>query len=245
MREVLKDPRIMLGLPTYDGSRLNGIHICNAQGSVVSTVEMQFSILTNCFNRLWARMLNWRDDGKVTHFIMMHADVKPDGDWVGTLYQELVRFDADILSVIIPIKNHHGITSTGLDMGNPWQPRRFTMTEVFDLPETFTAPNLVFNTGLWIADVRGDWAEKVCFHMEDKIERGPDGKWEAYVQPEDWHFSRQVRELGLKAFATRKVQVEHEGRAVYHNKHVWGTLKTDTHNGADILAKTEDQRPNG
>ncbi len=231
---ILDNPRIFLGLPTYDGSRYNGVQVTNAVGSVAVIGEVQFSILTNCFNRLWVRMLNLRESQGITHFIMMHADVRPQGDWVGTLYRELVACGGDVLSAIIPIKNHQGLTSTGLDEGDDWHPRRFALHEIFKLPETFTAPNLVFNTGLWIADVRGDWVEKVCFHIEDKIFRNAEGQWEAAVQPEDWHFSRQVRALGLKAFATRKVALEHHGAASYPNTAPWGTLQTDTRAGHDI-----------
>lgn len=138
---------------------------------------------------------------------------------------------ADILSVIIPLKDDRGLTSTGIFHDS--EIRRFTMKEVYDLPETFCMSDLnrpgtlMVNTGLWICDFTQAWVEKVCFTILDYIEKNSEGIWEARSLSEDWNFSLNAERLGLKVYATRKVQVGHHGEACWDNMSVWGTLTED------------------
>jgi hypothetical protein len=220
-------PAIFLALPTYDGARLNALAVAYAQGRVAYTNEVRSSALAYGFNKLWCTMLHFRARGEVTHWLMMHADVKPTGPWVDTLVSEMEAHEADIVSTILPIKSHHGLTSTGLETDNLYAPRRLTMREVHELPETWTDPGLVWNTGLWLADIRGDWVEKVHFEMKDEIVRTPEGKFVAAFEPEDWNFARQCRALGLKAYVTRKVAALHSGAFDFTNAAPWGELEAD------------------
>lgn len=194
---------------------------------------LEFSLLAYNFNRLWAEALNRREELGLTHFAMMHADVIPAPFWVDTLIEEMERTGVDLLSTVIPIKNDKGRTSTGI-----YHPggivRRLTMTEVFALPETFTISDtdspdkiLAVNTGLWVCDFRKPWVEEVYFHIQDAIVKAPDGKFQARVMPEDWHFSIQLAQLGVPYAATRKVTVGHVGRQIWRNDHVYGEA-TDT-----------------
>jgi len=94
------------------------------------------------------------------------------------------------------------------------------------LEPTFTAPNLLLNTGLMLVKLSAPWVQQVYFHFEDKIIR-VNGRRRAVLMPEDWMFSRDARKLGCTAqWATREVRVEHKGMATYPNDVVWG-WKTD------------------
>jgi hypothetical protein len=157
--------------------------------------------------------------------------------------------DADLFSVVVPIKGRHGLTSTAIgDPANPWRPiRRLTLREVFRLPETFSihdciaagfaAPGqqLWVNTGCSLAYLRRDWATavdshgylRVFFTIQDRIHwDGNAGRVE--TAPEDWNYSRMIANEGGRVFATRKVKLCHaSGEEFYPNDHPWGDWETD------------------
>lgn len=230
----MERPKIFLGVPTYDGSRDNGMGLVRAYQHANWITEIMSSSLAFCFNKIWCEMLNMRAEGRVTHFAMMHADVVPlQSNFLKILHDELVAYDADVMSVIIPIKNELGLTSTGIDTQDIHYPQRVTLHQAFALDETWTHDRLLVNTGLWIADVRperGDWPEKICFKFQEKIVK-VDGKFEPRSIPEDWDFSRQMRALGRTMYATRKVEVNHVGRHLYTNTKPWGTALEDPQHG--------------
>lgn len=201
------------------------------------------SLLTYTFNTLWSFMLNNRKGVGVTsggeaevvkpmsYFAMIHDDIKPEDGWLDTLVEELEANDADMVSAVVPIKDHLGLTSTAVDStGDNWNPRRLTLTEVFELPETFGDKDvggpLLLNTGLWVIRTDRDWTDKLIFRQQDEMRINGDGHWEAHTKPEDWDFSRQVHSHGGKLMATRKVQLVHE-REQWHNRMPWGKWKTD------------------
>jgi hypothetical protein len=189
----------------------------------ISHLEIGASCLAWCFNQAWCMALNLRAIGEITHFLLIHSDVRPrDATWFDTLLGEMVEHRADVMSAIIPIKNEEGLTSTALDT-DPWQPMRLTQKQIHKYPRTWSAPELLFNTGLLLIDMSGDWVEKAFFTINDKIERDEKtGLWKAYVQPEDWNFSRQCRALGVRAFVTRAVTVDHYGTSHWPSDRIWG-----------------------
>lgn len=212
-------------------------------------LEQSTSMLPRCFNMLWADALNLRAQHPITHFAMLHDDVGAELGWLDTLYAEMERTGADILSVVVPIKNHFGVTSTAIDNpADPWIVRRLTMKEAFDLPETFGIEDIPYaepgscllaNTGCWICRFDSDWVERFAdvawhgdgqsgFRFRSKIIKGPEGKYLAADIPEDWDFSRMAAKLGRRVLCTRKVKVQHELPA-YHNAHPWGNWPTDLH----------------
>lgn len=232
-------PLVFLALPSYDGTasiatcesyflapfRNKTCHVANARKNI--------SFLTRCFNDLWCAALNERERG-VTHFAMIHADVVPhQHDWVDILLGELTRLDADVVSAVAPIKSEHGWTSTAVEVGGgePWFRRRLTMTEVYDLPETFGAEDvgapLLLNTGLWVCDITRPWAERVCFDVGNRIYKHPKDGWKAQDVSEDWLFSAALNQLGCKLYATRKVTLNHEGGKSYPSDFPWGTQATE------------------
>lgn len=235
----MTEPTILIGIPTYDRKiqadqlypLVNACHEFNVEFAVVNT-----SLLAYGFNLLWSMALNRRD--KITHFVMLHADVVPELDWLPKLYGEIERLKADVVSVVIPLKEDSGITSMAIgDMTSDWQIlKRLTLREVHQLPETFDADDagygarpLLVNTGLFIADMRRRWVTNVHFEILDRIVK-KDGKYEAQTVSEDWRFSRWLWELGAKVYATRKVSVLHAGIANFPNSPAWGTKETDDRN---------------
>lgn len=190
------------------------------------------SLLAHVFNVLWAQMLLVKPQTDPDYFAMLHSDVVPEAGWVDTLVDELRRTGADLVSVVLPIKNLQGVTSTAIDdPEDEWTPlRRLTTTEVQRLPETFSAADcgypgraLLVNTGCWVCDLHRPWVEEFPgFEIRDKIRRRPDGAPQAVCVPEDWNFSRWLHARGAKVLATRKVRAEHVGTHAFANDSVWG-----------------------
>lgn len=229
-------PFVVLGMPGYGeltagaskgfwrASRLPDRQICRS--------VRQGSLLAQNFNGLWCEALNLAREGRcVTHFAMQHSDIEPEGYWLDTLIEELEANDLDILGVAAPIKDQKGLSSIALahPSGDTFRVLcRLTMAEIHRLPETFTSQDvghpILLNTGLWVCRFREEWASQVRFTINDTIAQGPDGRYVALVEPEDWYFSRLCHELGLKIGCTRKVKLEHRGVTTFTNASPWGNL---------------------
>ena len=202
------------------------------------------------FDAVWTTALNASEEGKITHFAMLHLDIIPtisddEPIWLDTLIDELDRLDLDMVSAISPLKDFAGVTSSGIgDPNDSWNPfRRFTMREVAGFPPTFDAEQLGYagypllhNSGCWAADLR-----KPVFHHQDvdgtcgayfafpeRVYRDPlSGKWTHARESEDWFFSRCLHNLGAKTAITRKVRLVHLGKAGFNNWKSWGTWEHD------------------
>lgn len=229
--------RVFLAIPCSDmkvNPELIGPVIqASPKGQVTGFKTSSYSLLARNFNELYCAALNARKDG-ITHFCMLHSDIAPHGPgWLDVLLEEMNKYNADIMSVVVPIKSNQGVTSTALEEpvngSDPkWRPRRLTMTEIInEYPETFTDEKLLVNTGVMLVDIRKPWAEEVCFGTEDIIMRDASGKFVAENVPEDWYFSIAAKAAGAKVFATRKVGVTHYGYQGWVNLHAWGSKKTD------------------
>lgn len=233
----MRDPqaKIVLGMPGYDG-RVGGTsaiafwRLACRDMSKVDNVYRGGSLLASNFNRLWVYALNAVHQGeRVDYFAMLHDDVGPEPYWLDKLIDELEERQLDVLSVVVPIKDKRGITSTALAGDTPWvQFSKLTMHDVYQLPETFTAEDvgrpLLLNTGCWVMK----WNQEICrqlkFEIRDRVVFNTVlGCYQSQTEPEDWHFSRQCNELGLKIGATRKIGLEHTGVMKFKNDHVWGT----------------------
>lgn len=189
------------------------------------------------YDTLWAQAINDFNEGKATHFCRLDSDVVPTQvNWLGVLIREQQKLDADILSVVVPIKDERGMTSTAIDdTGDRWDPRLLTMHEVHERPESFTDPDILLNTGLCVFDLSKRWVQArrydgslmVSHHMRNKIVRGDNGLWSPRMRSEDWEFSRDMRKAGAtKLYATRKVPLYHE-HPQFTNAEPWGTVKCD------------------
>jgi SAM-dependent methyltransferase len=188
----------------------------------------QVPLLATCFNDAWAKALDEFEKGNINGVAYQHSDVVPPVGWLDILYRQKCEIGCDLISAVISIKDDRGLSSTAVDdTGDEWLPRRLTMQEVLKLPETFTDEHvggrLLLNTGLFLCSL-GEWATTptdVFFKVTDCI-RKEGGKRIARCKPEDWDFSRQCRERGLKLAATRAVKVNHHGDTPYPNDIAWG-----------------------
>jgi len=201
------------------------------KAQIGALLKPQSTVLPHSFNEAWTQALNLRDAGvPLTHYAQIHDDISPPPWWLDTLIEEMVTHNADVVAAVVPIKTQHGTTSTAVYTGDLWLPRRLTMAEVMELPETFGQEHvegpLLLNTGLWVADITKPWADEVCFDFQTRIRRTSTGERVAEFVPEDWLNSHRLNELGCRLFATRKVRVEHLGESDYPNDKVWG-WKTD------------------
>ena len=252
---------IFLALPSYGNldSQMAMAGICAPTASKhrVEIQNKESSLLATSFNSLWCKAIS---DPRYTHFAMLHADIAPQNWWLDVLMEELKRSGADMISVVSPIKDDRGVTSTGIaNLDNPWSPmKRFTMKEIMDLPETFDAAQagypdntLLINTGCWLADIRNpkwrlidDKGDLVCyFTTKDRVHKH-EGQYVCYAQSEDWFFSQQLHIAGLKAVATRKVSLVHYGRFGFPNNAKWGGWTTDEETKCFWEAQPPMARPN-
>jgi hypothetical protein len=226
-----------VAIPTYDGKvnaqSLPGIFHASEHASMSLQINGG-SLLALVFNRLWCQALNERKKSNLTHFAMHHADIEAPPGWLDSLLVEQQRVGADVLSVVIPIKDNRGITSTGIRDPEKGNVTRFTMKQIMEMPETFDISDtgfpgrwLMVNTGLWVCDFTRPWVEKVCFSILDATVQADDGTFKPQTLPEDWNFSGFCAREGLKVFATRKVPVTHHGNAGYDNQHAWGEWAYD------------------
>ncbi len=242
---------VRIGIPSYD--RMMHVGLCDALLNEVSAGGPAFTVTSKASsllafgcNSLWCDALNGRD--KITHFMMIHADVIPVGvGFMGKMLSEMEAQEADILSVVLPIKSQDGLTSTALlARDDPLGPRRLhrrriTMQELSQLPDTFDSddvsrlfnlyfkdvPCLLANTGLMLVDLSGDWVEHAYFEINDTIYKNANGRFVADVEPEDWHFSRLAQKAGARIYATSKIKAQHAGHGLFPNWGAWGTTEHD------------------
>jgi hypothetical protein len=186
---------------------------------------------------------------------MIHSDVMPDNGWLDTMLDEMEKHSADLLCVVLPIKSHHGLTSTAVRSRETGYFKRLTLREVLGeegsvpgtdldyrvstLPKTFDGDDvakalnlqgkwdLLASTGLWIAKFTDEWVEKVYFEVRDKIMRKEDGTFYPETAVDDWLFSIKLHKLGLRVMATKAVGAGHWGKVQFRNDAAWGTLQED------------------
>lgn len=231
-------PRIFLACPhrnNISSGTVTGIISALSQ-SGVDVVKTQFhssSLLTACFNSLWCEALNNRKAMDITHFCMNHDDVIPEDGWLGKLYYEMKKANADIISCVVAIKDPRGLSSTAIVDPVTKIMRRLTIHECLKLPTTFTPADmglpehhLLINTGLWMCDFTKPWVEEVVFQQRDR-NVCTNGVWKTQPFSEDWVFSKWACERGLKVVATNAIQVKHQGIMEYPNFADWGAWKTD------------------
>lgn len=180
--------------------------------------------LTFNFNAGWCHALNMVP--RPTRFVMQHTDVKPlTPCWLDVLEAERARCGADVLSVLLPLKNDEGHSSTMVEDRKTGRVRRLSMAEALGGPMTFDAAALgfpdyrmLFSTGLWICDFTKRWVEKVCFQVRDRIMRQPGGEFAPEQVEEAWTFAHQLYSFGARIMTTRCVAALHVGDREYSNQ---------------------------
>ena len=244
--------KVYIGVPTYDGS-LRAETMVGLQGRGMVDVVIRvlgMSLLTRLFNTLLGEALNLRKKG-ITHFLLHHADIGIlDPGWLDKMLLLMEQNGADVLSAVVPIKNHEGVTSTALDRTDPvfegWHVRRYTLAEIHALPEkTWTHPDLLLNTGVMLIDLRKPWVENIWFRFDDRIEKDLNGHFRVLNMPEDWLFSRDAKKLGAKLYATSEITLAHHGCQAWPSDQVYGSLKTDRGFSEPIVPLPENQVTTG
>lgn len=208
--------KILLVQPTYDGKIHAGHaeYVKQAGKSVVDSIWGGSSFLGDTFNRLYCLGLNGRKNG-ITHWLMVHADIIPEPGFADRMLEILNSCKGGALSVVSPIKDHRGLSSTAFDLGEDKKPAHLTMKQIWEIPQpTFTNEKLLINTGCLLVDLRMPWADKVHFDMKSWIAQNESGEFEAKSISEDWDWSRQVLKLGGTLYATRAVRLTHVGGQV-------------------------------
>jgi hypothetical protein len=188
------------------------------QRDPVDVVHWQVnSALCYGFNGLYQSALRRRGTNGVTHFLMLHADVgveTPAVPWPEKMLAIMEREKLGVLSVTVPLKTPGGETSAAIDAHDDQPLRRLTIGDTaMRTVTTRQEPGLLINTGCMMIDLRQPWADDVCFQTRDYIENG-----EPVFHPEDWEFSRWLRERGVAFGTTGEVMAVHVGgRTEYRN----------------------------
>lgn len=162
------------------------------------------SLLAASFNHHWTTALNMQIDGvPIERFVMLHNDIIPQDGWMDGLLEELDACGADLLSVVVPIKDGRGLSSTAVhDPNDEWDVlRRLTQKEINALPETFTARDfgydhrhpLLANTGCWACRMDRPWRWRVKFEIKDDVQFQTDaGEWLRPEQALRWENGQEV-----------------------------------------------------
>ncbi len=247
---------VLIGIPTYDDKVYSGLSAAlMGEGTLPDCPEYtvaykHISLLALSHNELLVLALNNRP--QITHLLIVHSDVIPERGFLVQMLHDMAEAQADVLSAVIPIKDGSGLTSTALlpHLGEAdaqgryeFRRRRLTIKEAMRLPDVFDVQDvqhvfdehspdgvLLVNTGLMLIDVRQPRLtepEPLHFEINDAIFRKEDGTFVADVEPEDWYFSRQCARRGLRVCATRRVHVQHVGRANFPNHVDYGTWASD------------------
>lgn len=241
--------KVFFGIPTYlyqCHSGLLGIlpQMTRKHQCMYASIDSSAQCVT--LNGLLIQALESHERGEAEWFLQWHSDIVPEPYFLDKMIDIAEAKKADILSVHVPIKDEKGLTSTALDeqigdVPQEWRVRRLTMAEIHGkvpvngvtLEPTFTAPNILLNTGLQLVRLGAPWlqaadaAGKLFFHFDDRIIR-VHGRRRAVLMPEDWMFSRDARKNGCTSqWATREIRIEHKGHATYPNDQIWG-WKTDS-----------------
>ena len=115
----MRPPVVFLALPhrnDFSAGTLRGV-LNTGKGHKLIVEEKQNSLLTVCFNSLWCEALNNRKKHGLTHFAMLHCDIGPQEGWIDILLREQKKCGADILSVVVPIKDERGQHITDFVLG--------------------------------------------------------------------------------------------------------------------------------
>lgn len=227
--------KVFLGIPTYD----NQMHIYAARGLMQASRKhsaqvafMGSSLLGYGFNNLWAGAC----ESDCDYFAMLHADIGPqERFWLDILIEELERTEADILSAVVPIKSDERIYSVALGHPDCEVHYRLHVDHLVQLPQTFGGEDLrevtgqegvlCINTGLFVARLGQEWQKHVHFEIKSSIywksclcAIPSHSKPRSTVIPEDWNFSYQAAQLGLKVLATTIVPVHHAGTQIWDSR---------------------------
>lgn len=246
---------VLVGLPFYSGLAPESVEVRDKCLDIAKDVAATYimrgeAFLAGNFNTLMCHARNhhlscvcgWRGstrDGKcwrcravarveIDRFCMIHGDIRiRDPFWLNRLVAEQDKCGADLLGVVMPIKDDRDLTSTAMEHIETENVRRLTMREVCKLaPDaTFDAAGAGFpdyrimtGTSLWIIKLGLPWIHDVWFEVRDRVVQEPgDGQWISQYTPEDWLFAKRMHLLGRSVMATKCITADHFGKYMYPN----------------------------
>jgi len=232
----MRPKKISVCVPTYNGDLCYRTATTIFHAAMTPNVEIGIefqstSALTFLFNKLL--MTAFYSD--CDYWVLLHADLgAKEKNWLATMIDEMTTEDLAVISAVAAIKSKDGLTSTAVDTSEHF-PRRLTLTEIHQGPETLTnekckrihGDRLLINTGLMIWDMNKmrQHVKDLPFQFEDgwyeiQTELGP--RMVPYFHPEDWLMSQRLDELGIKYGATRKVHTIHKGSMEFDSSEIWG-----------------------
>jgi hypothetical protein len=242
---------VYLACPTYDGTLTSltarAVWGTAAREHRVLPASWDFSLIpVNC-NHHWCAALNTRAANQLEWFAMLHSDIGPEPWWLDKLIAEAIKYGADLLSAVVPLKNEEGLTSTAiLKPGGLFGVfHRLSLAQVLhpEFPETFDVgaavealarlpgdlrdeglprDALLVNTGCMVMRLDRAWAdERLYFADLNGIEK-VNGELRAACKPEDWYFSHRVAQEGGRVMATRAIKLTHRGVTHFPSYRVWG-----------------------
>jgi len=224
--------RVFLALPTYDETiyintmmtalnavpRPSDVEVCLEPGSG--------SLLPRVFNRLLATAVARGYD----RFAMLHADIAAEPGWLAQMMAIQDEHDADIVSVVSPIKDARNLTSTCYYDADD-ELHILSLKEcceklppVFDVSAPWLqeqgAKVLGVNTGLMLMRLGRPWLTQWSgFRIISDI-TWDDGQIHCHVVSEDWQMCRELArvEHPPKIVATTAVTMHHRGSMVWSNR---------------------------
>lgn len=248
---------VLLGCPTYSEEINTGsarglwLHATNRDDVQVMAADRSGSLIPASCNNLWCAALNIRQSQGLGWFAMLHADIEPEPGWLDKLLGIAAEHNADMVSVVVPLKDDRGITSTAiasedetmqfcrLTQRQVWHQSFPETFDIYDcanalerLPDSLRVPHvprlgLRLNTGCMLVRLKPEVCTgDVYFENVDWIEQHR-GEWRARDISEDWRFSQKVQAAGGKLLATRAVRVIHKGIASFPNDKPWGVKLSD------------------
>lgn len=118
----LDDLKLAVALPSYNGTRHNGPALFYLREYVPKAIPIatQTSLLAMCFNITFSIAMRLRDEGKATHFLMLHDDIVPlDQNWFEELWSAYKDPEGNngtgMICAVSPIKDQRGFTSIAVE----------------------------------------------------------------------------------------------------------------------------------
>lgn len=231
--------RVWLSLPSYDyrysGNTMMSLLHCgpvyhSSKLALPQTAKQQDdilpapiagSLLPRVFNESFA-MATCRG---YDMFVMMHADIGAEPGWLTKLLAVQAMHSADVVSVVVPLKDDRGLSSTAVHTPDE-KYRKLSMEEcrdkcgpVFDARDPYLvgmgATHLLVNTGLFCMRLDRPWLKQwKGFQIRSSLD-WQDRGCEVNTTSEDWDMSEALAELGCSIFATTTIKVQHIGMQSY------------------------------
>lgn len=248
---------ILIGVPTYDGKVVAQLMVgfleeaTNPKTPRFTVATNSSSLLARGFNELFTYALNSKF---VDKFMMVHADISPERGFISMMDEEMRQMKAGILSVVMPLKDNRGLTSTAFHDGaeSKINPRRVSMRELKKLPKSFTArdvkilddgekikdPVLLVNSGLMMVDLKNPGNRELFFNIFDTIEC-VNSEYVPQTLSEDWFFSMEAHRRKIKVVATTKIRALHYGNIAFPNYGSWGTHGKEDYDVSEIVKSSQ------